>query len=52
MLASMCRGSVILNQDCAQWSAGEVRAGLKQSVVSAYSNVPEAVRHALEEHGS
>jgi cyanophycin synthetase len=49
MLASMCRGSVILNQECAQWSAGDVRAGPKQMVPAAYSNLPEAVRRAMVE---
>jgi cyanophycin synthetase len=52
MLASMCRGSVILNQDCAQWSAGEMHASLKQIVPATYSNLPEAVRRALAESGS
>ncbi len=47
MLASMCRGSVIVNQDCVEWTAEGVDPGLKRAVLASSGRLPEAVSLAL-----
>ena len=48
-LASMCHGSIIVNQDCAEWAApGELHPNLKQPAYFTYGNLPEAIRQALK----
>ncbi len=52
MLGSMSRAGVIVNQDCAQWTADRASFDLKQLVATPYDNLPEAVCRALVESRS
>jgi len=52
MLASMCHGGVIVNQDRPEWAPDRVRPNLKQVVLTSYDNLPEAVCRALVESRS
>ena len=49
MLASMCHGRLIVNQDRPEWTPDRVSSNPKQVMLASYDNLPQAVARALAE---